>query len=137
MLGMAGGIGGAEAAVRVPRGPMADKLRAALDLPVKVSPAKDVPLADLLAPFRTAAKGVPFLLHLGDKANQPTSLSLEGEVPLGAAFQALEDVVPGLKCYVREYGILITEEGATAVTDGIALIEFWRLGSTGTKPAGR
>jgi hypothetical protein len=77
------------------------------------------------------------LLHLGDKAKEPVSLSLEGEVPLGASFQALEDVVPGLKCYVREYGILITEEGASAETDAIALIDFWRLGSNKEQPGGR
>jgi hypothetical protein len=111
----------------MPRGATADKLRAALDSRVKFEQVKDKPLAEVLRAFRGSAKGVPFLLHLGDKANEPISLSLEGDVPLGAAFQALEDVVPGLRCYVREYGILITtEDSAVGVPDGVGLVEFWR-----------
>jgi hypothetical protein len=112
---------------------IAEKLRKALDAPVKVSPVKEKPLAEVLAPFRAAAKDVPFLFHLGEKEKEVVSLSLEGEVPLGAAFQALEDVVPGLKCYVREYGIIVTEEGATAIADGMPLIEFWRSKGTAEK----
>ena len=52
------------------------------------------------------------------------SLSLKGQVALGAALQALQDVVPGLHCYVREYGILITLDEA-APPDGLPLIDFW------------
>jgi hypothetical protein len=126
-LGFAGGGMGAVEPPRMPRGTTADKLRGALDSPVKIEPVKDKPLAEVLRTFRGPAKGVPFLLHLGEKANEPISLSLEGDVQLGAAFQALEDVVPGLKCYVREYGILITtEDSAVGVQDGVGLVEFWR-----------
>lgn len=130
MPGMMGGMGmGTVEPPRVPQGPIADKLRAALDSPVKVTPVKDKPLAEVLGQFRAAAKGVPFLLHLGDKAKEPVSLSLEGDIPLGAVFQGLEDVVPGLKVFVREYGLLITEEGSGSVAfaNGIPLVEFWRL----------
>jgi hypothetical protein len=128
--GMAGVLGGSPApvdpAAYAPRGPMADKLRVALNAPVRISPVKDKPLVDVLAQFRSAAKGIPLVLHLGDKANEQVSFSLDGEVPLAAAIQALEDVVPALKCYVREYGILVTEEGGPAV-DGTPLVEFWRM----------
>jgi hypothetical protein len=125
-IGFHGGMAGSEVAMRVPRGAFADRLRAALDAPIKVAPAKEKPLAEVLVPFRAAAKDVPFMFHLGEKAKEVVSLTLEGEVPLGAAFQALEDVVPGLRCYVREYGILVTEDGATGIADGMPLIDFWR-----------
>lgn len=123
-----GGLGmGGEAPLQEPRGPIADKLRAALDRPVKLAPAKEKPLVEVLQPFRAAAKDVPFLIHLGEKAQEPISLSLEGEVPLGAAFQALEDVAPALRCYVREYGIIVTEDGAPPISDGMPIVTFWRL----------
>ena len=125
-LGAFGGMAGGEPVLRVPRGPIADKLRVALDRPVKLTPAKEKPLDEVLIPVRSAARDVPFLFNLGEKAKEVVSFSLEGEVPLGAAFQALEDVVPALRCYVREYGIIVTEEGGPPISDGMPLIEFWR-----------
>jgi hypothetical protein len=123
--GFGGGFGGGPPPVRVPSVPMADKLRKALDATVKVGGIKDKPLAEFVTSFRPAASGVPFLLQLGDKANVPVSLSLDGDVQLGAVFQALEDVVPGLKCYVREYGILVTMDD-NPIQDAMPLIEFWQ-----------
>jgi hypothetical protein len=121
----AGGMGLAgEPPMRAPRGPMADKVRKALDATVGLKELKTVPLGDVVAFFRDAAAGVPFLANLGDKAKEPVSLALKGDVPLGAALQALQDVVPGLQCYVREYGILITLDDA-APPDGMRLIDFW------------
>jgi hypothetical protein len=127
-LGALGGSGGVvpdAPPVRVPSAPMADKLRKALDATVKVGGIKDKPLAEVVTSFRPAAGGVPFLLQLGDKANVPVNLALDGDVQLGAVFQALEDVVPGLKCYVREYGILVTMDD-NPIQDAMPLIEFWQ-----------
>ncbi len=102
---------------------MADKLRDALDAPVKAT-IKDVPLGDAVKHVLGAGNAVPFILHVGDKSKVAVSLSLQDQVPLGAALQALEDVVPGLKCYVREYGILIALD-ETAPPDGLPLVDFW------------
>jgi hypothetical protein len=120
-----GNFGPAAPPMRSPVAPMADKLRTALNAVVKVKPVKDVPLADVVNSYRGAAGDVPFLLHLGDKAKEPVSLSLDGEVQLGAVFQAMEDVVPGLKCYVREYGILVTLDEIQPAA-GMPLVEFWQ-----------
>ena len=57
-------------------------------------------------------------------------------MPLGAVFQALEDVVPGLKCFVREYGILITLDDAQPA-DGMPLIDFWHKTPGADKSGGR
>ena len=104
---------------------MAEKIRAVLNKSVKVTPLKQTPLADVVKTYRHAADGLPFLLNLGEKGKEPVTLSLEGEMPLGAVFQALEDVVPDLKCYVREYGILFTL--TDTLPDGaMPLNEFWR-----------
>ncbi|HEX4590760.1 MAG TPA: hypothetical protein VH120_12560, partial [Gemmataceae bacterium] len=122
-LGTVGGGGNGGPNPRALRGPMGDKLRAALDVPVKAT-IKDVPLSEAVKNILVSANGVPFILNVGDKANVSVSLSLQDQVPLGAALQALEDVVPGLKCYVREYGVLIALD-ETAPPDGLPLVDFW------------
>ena len=86
--------------------------------------ADGVKLAGVADALRTTLPDVPFLVNVGDKKNEVVSLTLTGKVPLGAAFQALQDVVPGLHCFVREYGILITLDDA-APADGMPVIEFW------------
>ena len=129
-LGVAGGMGGGigiadESQGRMPRGPMAEKIRKALDTPVTLTTGADgVKLAGVADALRTTLPDVPFLVNVGDKKNEVVSLTLTGKVPLGAAFQALQDVVPGLHCFVREYGILITLDDA-APADGMPVIEFW------------
>jgi hypothetical protein len=131
--GAIGGFGGGMPPPRLPRTPMADKVRSALNVTVKVKPLTAVPLADVIKNYRASAEGVPFLLHLGDKGAEPITLSLEGEVQLGGFLQALEDVVPGLKCYIREYGILITLD-ETQPEGAMPLIEFWHQKSAQEKP---
>lgn len=140
-FGLAGGMGAlggmpppVDPAVHAPRGPIAEKLRSVLNAPVKITPVRDKPLAEVLAQFRAGAKGIPFVLHIGEKANEQVSFSLDGEVPLAAAIQALEDVVPALKCYVREYGILVTEQDGPPA-DATPLVEFWRMTQAPPKSA--
>jgi hypothetical protein len=132
-LGMIGGNPGALGGpvppdappVRVPSAPMADKVRRVLDVTIRVKPVKDKPLADVVKSFVPADGGVSLCVQLGDKEKVPVSLSLEGDVQLGAVFQALEDVVPGLKCYVREYGIMVTTD-ENPMEGAMPLVDFWQ-----------
>jgi len=131
VLGIGGGAGGfgvaGEAAARAPHGPMAEKIGKALDKTIKLDkPIEKAPLKEVLNLLRSKAGDVPFLPQLQGKDDQPVSLSLTGEILLGAAFQALQDVVPGLQCFVREYGILILMDGATPDQDAMLLLDFWR-----------
>jgi hypothetical protein len=122
---LGGGLGfGGEAPVRVPKGTMAQKIRTALDAPIKMKAINDTPLGEVVQFFQSAMPNVPMLVHLGDKKNEKISVSLSGDIALGAALQALQDIVPGLQCYVREYGILVALDGE-APADGMALIDFW------------
>ena len=131
-LGFAGGGGGAspfgeQPQPRAPHGPMAEKIGKTLDKPIKLDkPIDKMPLKDVIGLLRAKAGDVPFLPQLQGKDDQPVTLSLTGEILLGAAFQALQDVVPGLQCFVREYGILILVDGATPDQDGMSLLDFWR-----------
>jgi hypothetical protein len=130
VLGIGGGGGGmglGGEAARAPHGAMAEKIGKALDKPIKLDkPIEKAPLKEVLNLLRSKAGDVPFLPQLQGKDDQPVTLSLTGEIMLGAAFQALQDVVPGLQCFVREYGILILVDGATPDQDGMLLLDFWR-----------
>src|SRR5207249_1255091 len=104
-------------------GAMAEKIGKALDKTIKLDkPIENMRLKEVIALFRTRAGDVPFLPQLQGKDDQPVTLALTGEIMLGAAFQALQDVVPGLQCFVREYGILILVDGATPDLDGMPLL---------------
>src|SRR5262245_49955327 len=130
-LGIAGGGGagpfGEQPQPRAPHGPMAEKIGKALDKTIKLEkPIDKMPLKDVLNLYRSKAGDIPFLPQLQGKDDQPVTLALTGEMMLGAAFQALQDVVPGLQCFVREYGILILVDGAAPDQDAMGLLDFWR-----------
>ena len=128
-LGIAGGQGGVEDPnarhVRTPRGASADKVRQSLDKMVKIDLPVTMPLKDIPRWLRESVCDVPLLPQFQDKREELVVFGLSGEITLGAAFQALQDVVPGLQCFVREYGILITVDGV-GPDDGMLLLDFWR-----------
>lgn len=105
------------------RGPIPDRVRAALDKSVKLG-AKGEPItfakalevfkkdAGLDVPVREVAKVEP--------------IKSEGEeLPVGAWFQLFADNNPGVRFLVRDYGLLITVKDA-APADALLLIEFWK-----------
>jgi hypothetical protein len=106
-----------------PEGPMADKIRKALDAPTKGHDFDGIPLADVLKFYRDLSNQVPVVASLGDLGSNPIKLSLNKEVPLGAHFQALQDMAPGLKIYVRDYGFFCTFDNSPE--DGMPFLEFW------------
>lgn len=126
-LGVGGGGGGlgvvGEAQPRPPRGPMAEKVRAALNKKVKIEKPILLTLKELPRWLRDNGADVPFQTQLRSKDDEKVSITLIGEITLGAAFQMLEDVAPGLQFFVREYGILITMEGGA---NAMPLLDFWR-----------
>jgi hypothetical protein len=106
------------------KGPVADKIRRALDRKVNVKFAR-TPLRDVLAQYR---KEFPDL-HI----QASTEHALWGEtltadlkdVPFGAALQLLEDALTGRRVVVREYGLLIVAQDK--VPPGTVLLgEFWK-----------
>lgn len=130
MLGFGGGEGGMPFR-RIPTGPMAEKLRKALNTNVKSKAVKDARLPELINFQKSLVPEIPFVIHIGNQEREPVNFTLEGDVPLGALLQAMEDVVPGLKFFVREYGILVTIEG-NEPPDGVPVVEFWQKPTGGT-----
>jgi murein DD-endopeptidase MepM/ murein hydrolase activator NlpD len=120
-----GGVGAPESHARPPLGPMADRIRKALDKTVKIDQPFGISLRDVPRWLRDNGADVPFLSQFQRKKDDPVEIHLTGEITLGAAFQALQDSVPGLRFFVREYGILITLDNA-GPENGKLLLDFWR-----------
>jgi hypothetical protein len=111
------------------QGPLADKIRQALDKPISVS-YKDAPLDEVLKDFRQFT-GVHIQVTKGSTAGANLTMQM-ANLPFGAALQWLEDALPGHRIVVREYGLLLTTEDR--VPPGALLLhDFWKGGRPNEK----
>jgi hypothetical protein len=105
-------------------GPMADRIKKALDKPTKVNFNASGP-RDALDVLLEKVEGVPYSVRLKEAELAPELIHLrfDHEIPLGAVFQAYQDVcLPSVRFVVRDYGILVTDDkhvppGATLLYD--------------------
>lgn len=115
--------------ISLPRGEQAKSMRAKLGETIQME-IDDTPLKDV-AEYLSERTGLRFILDSrslengGIPADSPITLKL-GELELGAALQALEDLQSPLCFIVRDYGILVTVEGSQAVTS-VTARDFWKL----------
>lgn len=134
------------------KGPVPDRLRAALDKPVKLGPkgtvvtfAKameafkeaglDVPVRGTLVGVRPRldAKGEMVLQPNGEPILVAAQITSEGEtLPIGAWLQLFQDECGGT-FYVREYGLLVVDR-KSAPPDAPTLTEFWKQKPPAAKP---
>jgi hypothetical protein len=107
-------------------GSIADKIRTALDKPIKVEWKQPMPLTQVIEFLRSKAEtDVPFRI-LVDTASKEERIDLmNGELPLGAWLQAVEDSIPQLIIVVRDYGVVVTTRGRLP-QDAESLRDFWR-----------
>jgi hypothetical protein len=104
------------------KGSEADKLRKALDTPVKAQ-FKKTPLKDVLQYLQDMAK--VNIIWAAKSVDVSTPFSAEvSDIPLGALVQLLEDL-KGVQFVVREYGILVLDRD-NSVPGGVHLYEFWK-----------
>jgi hypothetical protein len=112
-------------------GPMAERIRKALDTPVTAE-TTGAPLAEVLGAFERHAPGVTFRILDSnglDLSNTPINLRLNGRVPLGAALQAVQDSLGAEQVgfVVRDYGILVAPKDR--IPPGAVSVErFWKAG---------
>jgi hypothetical protein len=106
-------------------GPVADRLRKALDRPVTIT-AEEQPLSQVLKLIRDANPELHVQLPRGLNLEGKVTVKLEN-VPLGAAMQWLEDVLPGFQVVVRDYGLLLAEKGSLPPR-ALLLDDFWKGG---------
>jgi hypothetical protein len=106
---------------------MLEKIRKALDTPIKVE-YKEAPLGDVLKDFQKAF-GTPFISETKwENWQNPVTLSL-GEVPLGLALEAVHDT-ENIAFNVRDYGILVNGGGAFPGGGG-SVLDLWKAGQQG------
>ena len=111
------------------KGPIPDRIRAALDKPVKLgAKGEKVTFAQALEIFKKdAGLDVPVRPL---PSPLPVIVSEGEELPVGAWFQLYQDTAgqqnPGFAFYVREYGLLVANK-QSAPPDAPTLTEFWKL----------
>jgi hypothetical protein len=113
----------------IPRGPQAKTIKERLDQEISLK-LEETPLTDV-ATFLSEASGLRFILDKQALENEglpndtPITLRL-GEVELGSALQALEDLHKPLYFVIRDYGVLITTESNVSYRT-VAVRDFWKL----------
>jgi hypothetical protein len=118
---------------------VADKIRKALDTPVKLQ-VERISLGEIF--LTLLPDQLPNLsFHLvadkqRDIKTQPIELRFKQPIPLGAALQAIQDSVPELRIAVREYGFLVTWADQLP-PDAVLVQEFWKGGAGKSSGASR
>jgi hypothetical protein len=128
-------------AQQLPETPMRERIRKALDKPVRVD-FRTVPL-DMLVRDLFEKADLPVQIK-GDFERSPAvTLMAKEPMPFGAALQLLEDFSPTpLSFLVRDYGVLVTDAKALP-GDAVTLHHFWKskavevAGGSTTKPSER
>jgi hypothetical protein len=128
LQGLAAAGVGAAPAPRPVQGPVAERIRKALDLPVSLH-VTDAPLSDVLRLLREKEPALNIKFVPASRAaekNNGIRVSMDArDLPLGAALEELEDSLPDYTIVVREYGLLITR--ADRVPPGaVPLHDFWK-----------
>jgi hypothetical protein len=110
------------------KGPIPDRIRAALDKPVKLGAKGDrVTFEKAMEVFKKdAGLDVP-VRGPGDILESPFITSQGEELPVGAWLQLFQDYAPrGTgRFYVRDYGLLYTDK-TMAPPDAPTITEFWK-----------
>lgn len=114
-----------------PKGPVPDRLRAALDKPVSLGAKGTVVTFDqAVEAFRKVGLDVPIRVQ---NQLQPVE-SFGEELPVAAWLQLFADRTAGTKVLVREYGLLVTREGAPP--DAVSVFDFWKQKPAAAPKAG-
>lgn len=112
-----------EHTAKPPVGPVSERIRAALDKPVKLGKKGDT--IQVTEAMDVIKRETALDVSIRGLESFRAALALEGEeLPAGAWFQLIQDQF-GIVPYVREYGILFAEK-KDAPADAVALVEFWK-----------
>ncbi len=116
-------LGRSSAKSRLVRGPMAERIRKALDRKLSFRHPGPV-VEDVLEALHKEFPDLVIQLKgtVGKSAILDVNLQ---EVPLGAVLQWLEDSLQGYRVVVREYGILLAPE-KDLPPGAVPLVEFWK-----------
>jgi hypothetical protein len=112
------------------KGPVAERVRAALDKPVKLGEkGQFVNFQAALEAFQKAGIDIPFRQKV-----ELDTITSEGEtLPVGAWLQLFLDSSPGMVMVVREYGVLVVKK-EDAPPDATGVVDFWKQKSPAKEP---
>lgn len=127
-----GALRGGQPPGQAPPDAMADKIRKALNTPVKLEVERTA-LSDVLAHLGDRS-GVSFHIKGPEVAKEEVTLQLKEPTPLAAALQAIGDVVPKARFVVRDYGILVAAPD-TLPPGAISVEQFWKTPPAQAAPA--
>jgi hypothetical protein len=116
---------GLEAARRPVQGPLADRIRKALDTPVSLR-VTDGSVADVLRLLREQEPGLTIKYVPRQGAGPKLTFEMK-DLPLGAALEYLQDSLTDYVIVMREYGLLLTVEDR-APPGAVSLHDFWKKG---------
>jgi hypothetical protein len=104
---------------------LAENLRIVLDeeIDVNLSDVTIKQIAELLT--KKFSRSITISLRLEDNRDAKNDSPFKGRITVGAVFQWIEDEYDGVKCVVRDYGIMIADENLVP-PGAIPLLEFWR-----------
>jgi hypothetical protein len=111
-----------DAAKAAPKGTMAERIRKALDSPVN-GDYKGKPFTDVFKDFEKHLDGIAFRV-VQDPPKGKMDINL-GQVPLGSAIQAVNDILADHRFVVRDYGILFTRKDWLP-PGALLLHDFWK-----------
>jgi hypothetical protein len=119
---MGGSMGDFGSAKNLPAS-LADKVRAALEAPIK-GEFRDSRPSEVIEWLTSPFKGINIHITAKIPDNTKVTIKLTDPIPTGAALQWLEDEL-GLVCILRDYGIVIAARdrvppGATP------LLDYWK-----------
>ncbi len=104
------------------KGPIPDRIRAALDKPVKLAEkGEKVTFEQAVEAFKKAGLDVPVRAEF----KLGPIVSLGEEMPVVAWLQLFADGTPDIRIVVREYGLLVTRKDV-APPDAPSVVEFWK-----------
>ncbi len=108
------------------KGPIPDRIHAALDKPVKLGDSKGevVPIEKALEVFKKDAK-LDVAVSLRYQLNFVPIQTTGEELPVGAWFQMFADANPDYAIVVRDYGLLVTIR-KEAPPEAPTIAEFWK-----------
>jgi hypothetical protein len=126
------GKAGTGAAPRPVQGPLADRIRKALDTPVSLR-VTEGSVADVLRLLREKEPGLT--IKYVPRAGAGPKLTFElKDLPLGAALEFLEDSLTDYVIVMREYGLLLTVADR-APPGAVSLHDFWKKARQSTAGA--
>jgi hypothetical protein len=117
-----------------PKGPVPDRIRAALDKPVKLGTKKEVVAIEKAMEVFKKDAGLDVAVTLRYQVNFVPIETNGEELPVGAWLQMFADANSDYAISVREYGLLVTLRKESP-PDAPSLTEFWKQKSSAGKEA--